>query len=83
MDATEEDVKQRIKAAVGWKECDNFGYLYAQGKSLRITKLTDVENSECWDFATVRVLMGSGALYVVKELSKGDCIKNDHDVSLC
>ena len=47
MDATEEDVKQSIKAAEGWNECENFCYLYAQGKSLKIAKLTYVENREC------------------------------------
>ena len=62
--ASEEDIRLKINQAFGWNDTE---FLYAQGKNLRQASLCDVENSETWDFETVRALMGSGALYVLKK----------------
>jgi len=60
---------------------DGFGFLYAQGKNLRPASLSDVENSECWDFDTVRALMGSGALYVLKGSPDNDSSSDSEEES--
>lgn len=62
--ASEEDIRLKINQAFGWNDME---FLYAQGKNLRQASLCDIENSETWDFETVRALMGSGALYVLKK----------------
>ena len=67
--ASDEEVKEKIKATLGWSNMVDIQYLYAQGKNLRMAKLSDVEHGESWDLETLRVLMGSGALYVLKENS--------------
>ena len=59
-------MKEKLIHELGWHESKNIQYLYAQGKNLRIAQLCDVENAESWDLETLRVLMGSGALYVLK-----------------
>ena len=62
-DANEQEVKEKL---IHGHESENIQYLYAQGKNLHIAQLSDVENAESWDLETLRVLMGSGALYVLK-----------------
>ena len=52
---------------LAWCDPKIVQYLYAQGKNLRKADLSDVENAESWDLDTLRALMGSGALYVVKD----------------
>lgn len=62
-DASEEVVKNDVAQACGWHP-DDVQYLYAQGKNVRLAKLSDIENA--WDAET----MGSGALYVSQPARK-------------
>lgn len=62
--ASEEEVQKQIVEELG---CRTISFLYAQGKNLRQAQLSDVHNAESWDADTVRALMGSGALYVLKD----------------
>ena len=64
--ASEEEVSDRIRSAVGWKADEKPLYLYAQGKNLRPANLTDIEGADSWDIEAVRALMGNGCLYIVK-----------------
>lgn len=41
--------------------------MYAQGRNLRKARLNDVEGAVNWDFAALKSLIGSGALYVFCE----------------
>ena len=64
--ASEKETRESIVEVLGWQNPRNVEYLYAQGKNLRKAVLSDVENAVSWDMDTLRALMGSGALYVVK-----------------
>ena len=74
VDASEEEARKRIADELGWQNPKSIEYHYAQGKNLRKAVLSDIENAESWDVDTLRALMGSGALYVVKspELDSSD-----------
>ncbi len=61
--ANEDEVSERIRTSLEWKVAKP-RYLYAQGKNIRPG---DVEGADSWDFESIRALMGSGCLYVVKE----------------
>ena len=63
--ASEIEVKTKIVQTFGWKSM-KIRFMYVQGKNLREASLSDVENSESWDLETVKALMGSGSLYVLK-----------------
>ena len=65
--SSENVVKSKIAEAFGWENTIHIGFLFAQGRSLCRASLSYVENSSSWDLETVKVLMGSGALYVVDE----------------
>ena len=42
--------------------------MYANSRNLRLEALQDVENGEgSWDGETIKALMGSGCLYVLRE----------------
>ena len=81
LDASEEEAKEKIVDVLGWRYSRNIQYLYAQGKNLRKAMLSDVENAESWDLDTLRALMGSGALYVLKppELESDSESNSDDD----
>lgn len=64
--ASEEVVRNKIANAFDWDNPSGIQFLFAQGRNLRTASLSDVENSQSWDLDTIKVLMGSGALYVVK-----------------
>lgn len=64
-DASEDEVKDCIKACIGLADAASLQYLYAQGKNLRVANFSDVENCVSWDLESLRALMGSGALYVL------------------
>ena len=64
--ASEEEVISKIQEAYQWKEREKPQFMYAQGKNLRSASLCDVEGADSWDAPTVRALMGSGNLYVLK-----------------
>ena len=40
--------------------------MYVNGRYMRPANLADMENASCWDAETVKVLMGSGCLYVLR-----------------
>ena len=83
MDASEEVAKEKVAAVLGWSNPNSVSYLYAQGKNLCKAELSDVEFAESWDLDTLRALMGSGALYVVKnpdlESSDSSDMSSDSD----
>ena len=64
--ANEEQVKQKIKDEFGWDDSCDVKYMYACGRHIRPATLQDVQNADTWDCETIRVLMASGRLYVVK-----------------
>ena len=80
--ASEEVVREKIGKTFGWEDSKGIQFLFAQGKSLRMASLSDVENSSSCDLETVKVLMGTGALYVVKpqvdELESVASVYNGH-----
>ncbi len=65
-DASASEIRDRIKDLFQWPEMQEYQYMYAQGKNLRVAKIGDIENSTSWDCETVRALMGSGYLYISK-----------------
>lgn len=66
--ANEEEVQGRIREAFNWGDEYKVQFMYANGRNLRQATLQDVENCEgSWDGETVRALMGSGCLYVLRE----------------
>lgn len=65
-DASAENVQNCIREEMGWQQTQQFEYMYARGKSLRVAKLADIENSVEWDCDTLKALMGGGCLYVAK-----------------
>ncbi len=65
--ADEGEVRERILQEFQWNPKQIIHYMYAQGKSLRLAKLQDIENAANWDCETIRALMGSGFLYVAKD----------------
>ena len=64
--ASETEVREKVHEAFSWNTSDEAQYMYAQGKNLRPASLSDIEGADCWDLETVRALMGSGALYVLR-----------------
>lgn len=79
VDASEEEARKSIADELGWQNPKSIEYLYAQGKNLRKSVLSDIENAESWDVDTLRALMGSGALYVVQSPELGS---SDSDSSI-
>ena len=65
--ANEEEVQARIREAFNWGDEYKVQFMYANGRNLRLATLQDVENCEGWDGETIRALMGSGCLYVLRE----------------
>ena len=76
--AREEEVAGRIQSVLGWKEKPH--YLYAQGKYIRPASLSDVEGADSWDVQSIRALMGSGCLHVVKT-GASEATDSDEEVS--
>ena len=79
VDASADDVSQRIREELMWPEDQAFQYMYARGKSLRVAKLADVENAVDWDCTTLKVLMGTGYLYI----AKSTCVEMKEVMSHC
>ena len=50
MNASKEEMRERVADVLGWHDPKSVQYLYAQGKNLRKAELRDVENAESWDF---------------------------------
>ncbi len=73
-----DEVAGKIQSVLGWKEKPQ--YLYAQGKNIRPASLSDVEGADSWDVQSIRALMGSGCLYVVK-MGVSEATDNDTEVS--
>ena len=65
--ASPSDIEDNIRKAFGWSHECRLHFMYAQGRNLRKAHLEDAEGAVHWDFAAVKSLMGSGALYVVRE----------------
>lgn len=80
MDAPEDEVKEKIRATLGLRERESVQYLYAQGKNLRVARLSDVENAYSWDLETLRALMGSGALYILHSPSEDSSSSSDSEL---
>ena len=66
-------LRNQITRELGWPADQYFQYMYANGRHLRVAKLSDVENSASWDCKTLRALMGNGSLYLCKvhDIDKG------------
>ena len=66
-------IRSQIMRELGWPADQDFRYMYANGRHLRVAKLSDVENSTSWDCETLRALMGNGCLYLCKvhDIDKG------------
>jgi len=68
--AQPEEVARKICEVFNWNNTSGIQYMYANGRYLRVAKLEDVENADSWDADAVRVLMGTGCLYVVKRVQE-------------
>lgn len=64
-----EEVEEKIREAFGWDDKCEIQFMYANGRFLRPAELKDVENAQEWDVDSVKALMGSGCLYVIKSKS--------------
>ena len=66
--ANQDEILGKIREAFNWSDECSVKFLYANGRNLRVATPKDVENCEgSWDGATVKALMGSGCLYVLRE----------------
>ena len=64
--------------AFGWSDTWNVSFQYVQGRYMRPATPEDVENAIQWDAETVKALMGSGCLYVVRAaVKKIVCVKKE------
>ena len=64
----QDEILGKIQEAFNWSDECSVKFLYANGRNLRVATPKDVENCEgSWDGATVKALMGSGCLYVLRE----------------
>ena len=61
-DVSADDVCRRIREERIWPDSQEFKYMYARGKNLRLAKLSDIENVDDWDCGTIKALVGSGCL---------------------
>ena len=78
--ANEEEVQGKILEAFNWSNEYKVQFMYAHGRNLRPATLQDVENCEgSWDAETIRALMGSGCLYVLRERQVVD-ISSDESI---
>ena len=78
--ANEEEVQGRIREAFNWGNEYKVQFMYANGRNLRLATLQDVENCEgSWDGETIKALMGSGCLYVLRERQVVD-ISSDESI---
>ena len=76
--ALAEEVTRKICEAFNWNyDRSTIQYMYANERYLRAANLEDVENADCWDSEAVRVLMGSGCLYVVRKVQEVEHVKVD------
>ena len=76
--ASGDEVSGKIQSVLGWKEKPQ--YLYAQGKNIRPASLSDVEGADSWEVQSIRALMGTGCLYVVK-MGVSEATNSDTEVS--
>ena len=75
VDASASEVYQCIKEEFQWSDKQDFNYLYAYGKCLQMVKLEDIENTQTWDCATIRALMGSGYLYISTTFTESSALE--------
>lgn len=72
-----DEVTRKICETFSWDhDTSTIQYMYANGRYLRKASLEDVENADSWDSEAIRALMGSGCLYVVRQ------VREDQDVEV-
>lgn len=77
-----DEVARKICEAFNWDYVTNtIQYMYANGRYLRKANLEDVENADSWDSEAIRVLMGSGCQYVVRQVQEDQRVEVDKNGS--
>ncbi len=68
--ASASEIAVKIKESFCWSDAWDVSFQYVNGRYMRPASLDDVENATSWDAETVRALMGSGCLYVLRTAVK-------------